>query len=502
MMPYSPSASPPPAAGARADGPQRQPLAPLRSDFAVRFHTEAQLEPLHDATLRLLESTGVRFESPKALAILKEAGARVDQGNGLVLLPRQLVEDALSPAPRRFVLGARDASRDLQLGSGLTYGTSDGCGVEVLDWRTGERRSSTKADLEAVTRMQDCLGSISFWWPTVSAGDCGETAQLHEIEAGWNNTGKHLMGMVQGETLARAAVEMATVVAGGVEELRRRPVMSDLIGTVSPLTHDRDGIEAGLVFAEAGVPVCYVTMPNMGTTAPATKAGAFVVGAAEIVAAAVLHELAAPGAPVIGSIMQIYADPRTALTMTTPLDDRCRFLATELLHSFGIPALGPFGGTDATAAGTWLAGVETALQLLQVPLDGCELFTGIGLFNTYNLFSPENLILDDDLYHRARHAFLDIPMDEESLALDVIDAVGPGGHFLAQPHTRRHMREAVVRAISQEIAADGQHYRDPASVARERALDILDNYRPEPLAEGVGGELRAIVEAADAAVKG
>ncbi|HTX67564.1 MAG TPA: trimethylamine methyltransferase family protein, partial [Thermoleophilia bacterium] len=297
------------------------------------------------------------------------------------------------------------------------------------------------------------------------------------------------------------AVEMATAVAGGAAELRRRPVMSDLIGTVSPLMHDKDGIEAGLVFAEAGVPVCYVTMPNLGTTAPATKAGAFIVGAAEIVGAAVLHELAAPGAPVIGSIMQIYADPRTALTMTTPLDDRCRFLATELLHSFGIPALGPFGGTDAPAPGTWLAGVETILQLLQVPLDGCELYTGIGLTNTYQVFTPENLILDDDLYHRARYAFLDIPMDEESLALDVIDAVGPGGHFLAQPHTRRHMRDAVLRAVSQEIGPDGQHYRDPVEVARERALDILDNYRPEPLADGVRGELRAVVAAADAAVK-
>ena len=282
----------------------------------------------------------MRFESPKALAILKKAGAGVDEGSDLVRLPRRLVEDALSLAPREFVLGARDPSCDLHLGSGFTYGTTDGCGVEVVDWRTGERRSSTKADLEAITRMQDCLGSISYWWPTVSAGDCGETAQLHEIEAGWNNTGKHLMGMVQGETLARAAVEMATAVAGGAGELRRRPVMSDLIGTVSPLLHDKDGIEAGLVFAEAGVPVCYVTMPNLGTTAPATKAGAFVVGAAEIVAAAVLHELAAPGAPVIGSIMQIYADPRTALTLTSPLDDRCRFLATELLHSFGLPGAG------------------------------------------------------------------------------------------------------------------------------------------------------------------
>ena len=499
MMATAPATSGPPPSREQA-GPQRQPLAPLRSDFSWGFHDESGLEPLHQATLRLLETTGMRFESPQALAILKKAGAKVDEGSDLVRLPRRLVEEALSLAPRQFVLGARDPSCDLLLGSGVTYGTTDGCGVEVVDWHTGERRSSTKADLEAVTRIQDCLGSISFWWPTVSAGDCGETAQLHEIEAGWNNTSKHLMGMVQGETLARAAVEMATAVAGGAGELRRRPVMSDLIGTVSPLLHDKDGIEAGLVFAEAGVPVCYVTMPNLGTTAPATKAGAFVVGAAEIVAAAVLHELAAPGAPVIGSLMQIYADPRTALTLTSPLDDRCRFLATELLHSFGIPALGPFGGTDAQGPGTWLAGAETMLQLLQVPLDGCELYTGIGLTNTYQLFTPENLILDDDLYHRARHAFLDIPMDEESLALDVIHAVGPGGHFLAQPHTRTHMRDAVLRSVSQEIGPDGQHFRDPVEVARERALDILEHYRPEPLAGDVRDELRRLVDAADAAV--
>lgn len=482
--------------------PRRQPLAPLRTDFPWRFHDEEGLEPLHEATLRLLETTGMRFESPRAVAILKKAGAQTDEGSDLVRLPRRLVEEALTLVPREYVLGARDPSCDLALGSGVTYGTTDGCGVEVVDWHTGERRASTKADLEAITRMQDCLGSICYWWPTVSAGDCGETAQLHELEAGFANTGKHLMGMVQGETLAKAAVEMAKATAGGAQELRRRPVMSDLIGTVSPLLHDKDGSEAGLVFAEAGVPVCYVTMPNLGTTAPATKAGAFVVGAAEIVGAAVLHELAVPGAPVIGSIMQIYADPRTALTMTAPLDDRCRFLATELLHSFGLPALGAFGGTDAQAPGTWLAGAETMLQLLQVPLDGCELTTGIGLTNTYQVFTPENLILDDDLYHRARHAFLDVPMDAESLALDVIDAVGPGGHFLAQPHTRRHMRDAVLRAVSQVIGEDGQHYRDPVEVARERALDILEHYRPEPLAESVRDELQAIVAAADAAVKG
>ena len=92
-------------------------------------------------------------------------------------------------------------------------------------------------------------------------------------------------------------------------------------------------------------------------------------------------------------------------------------------------------------------------------------------------------------------------MDEDELALDVIAAVGPGGHFLAQPHTRRHMRGAVLRAVNQEIAEDGQHYRDPVEVARERALDILENYTPEPLADDVRAELRRVVGEVDAAVK-
>ena len=153
--------------------------------------------------------------------------------------------------------------------------------------------------------------------------------------------------MVNGEREARYAVEMATVIAGSAEELRRRPVLSDLIGTISPLVVDEDGIEAALVFAEAGVPVTFVTMPTLGTTAPATAAGAFAVGAAELVSATVLLQLASPGAPVLHSIMQSYADPRTGDFVSFPLDGRCRFLATELAHHWGVPSEAACCGTDS-----------------------------------------------------------------------------------------------------------------------------------------------------------
>ena len=479
-----------------------QPLLPLGSDFPVRFYGTERLDRYRDAVLQVLERTGVRFASPVALSILEEHGARVDRATSVVRFPPDLIARTLASAPRTFLLGSRDGTRDLDLSSGETYNTTNGCGTEVIDWHTGERRQPTKADLAAITRMIDYLGSIQFWWPNVAAADCGDTHTLHELDAAWNNTAKHLQGMVQGQRAARCAVEMATVIAGGPEQLRRRPPMSNLIGTVQPLVNDKDGIEAALVFAEAGVPVTFVTMPTYGTTAPATKAGAYVMGFAELISAAVVVQLAHPGAPVILFPLPVHADPRTAALVTAPLNHRGLFLPTELVHHFGLPAMSGYAGTDDDLPGTWLAAAETAHTVMLAGLVGSELMTTIGLTNRYQLFTPEHMMLDDDLYHRAANAFRDLELDDETLALDVIDAVGPGGHFLSQPHTRQHMRETVERSIGQEIGPDGAHYRDAVEVARERGLDILERYASEPLAADKAAELQRILAAADEELRG
>ena len=268
---------------------------------------------------------------------------------------------------------------------------------------------STKADLARISRLQDYLSSISFWWPTVSAGDYGETSQLHEIDAGWNNTVKHLQGMVNGAREARYAVEMATVIAGSAEELRRRPVMSDLIGTISPLVQDEDGIEAALVFAEAGVPVTFVTMPTLGTTAPATKAGAFAVGAAELVSATVLLQLAFPGAPVAHSIMQSYADPRTGGFVSFPLDGRCRYPRHRARAPLGRAVRG--GLLRHRRQGVGHLAVRRRRRHgpgAQFAWEGSDLAPSIGLIDVYTVFTPEEMILGDDIYHRARYAIMDI----------------------------------------------------------------------------------------------
>ncbi|HEY5387585.1 MAG TPA: trimethylamine methyltransferase family protein [Thermoleophilia bacterium] len=479
---------------------ERPAIEPLRPAFRQTCHSAAELDRLRQATLDILERVGVQFQSDKALSLLADHGVRVDKATRLAKFPADLVLEAMSRAPRRFGLGARDESCAIEVGDGNTYATTDGCGVELIDFATRERRKSTKADLADVTRIQDYLSSVAFWWPTLSAGDYGETSQLHELDAGWNNTVKHLQGMVNGEREARYAVEMAMVIAGGPEELRRRPVMSDLIGTISPLVIDKDGIEAALVFAAAGVPVTFVTMPTLGTTAPATKAGAYALGSAELVAATVLLQLAYPGAPVLHSTMQSWADPRSGNFVSFPQDGRARALGTELAHHWGVPAESAACGTDSPLPGTWQAGVEEALDFVQAAQEGSELLPSIGLVNVYTLFYPEHIVLGDDIYHRARYAIMDIDLDDEGLALEAIAEVGPGGHFLGHKHTRRHMREAVKPAITHQPGPDGA-FRDPLGVAREKAQWIWREYRPEPLDPVKAAELSKILKAADSELR-
>lgn len=470
-------------------------LEPIRSGRRVRFLEDEQLDQLQDATLSVLEDVGIRFPNDRSLEILGSHGAIVDRSTQIVRFPRDLVRRAIASAPRQFTMAARNPAFDLALEEGTSYYTTDGCGVATIDWDTRVERPSRKADVAQVARIADYLGAIGFMWPTVSAQDHGRTSQLHEIDAVYNNTVKHFQAMVMGDAAARYAVEMATVISGTREALRERPVLSNLICSIAPLAQDHAGLESALVMAEAGIPVGFLSMPTLGTTAPATSAGALVVGDAEVISGIVLLQLAYPGTPVFHSIMKAWADPRTGNYVGYSLDGRVRYAPVEMAHHWGLPSLAACFGTDSPSAGTWQAASEVALDPLLGGLAGAELVTGLGLDRTYTLLYPEAILLDNDIYQRARFALMAETITDETLALDVIAAVGPGGHFLAEEHTRTHMRTALKRGLSHELVQG--HYRDPVAVAREKVAWIRANHHPEPLGEAEQAELTRILEAAD-----
>ncbi len=476
---------------------ERPPIEPLRPAFRYQLHSQGELDQLQEATLEVLETVGVKFPSEKALAILAEHGADVNHETEIVKLPRDLVFKAMATVPRYFVAGARLPEYDLQLQQGATYLTTDGCGVETVDFETREVRPSCKADVGRMALVADYLSSMAFYWPMVSAQDYGKTSPLHEMDAAWNNTVKHVQSeTLMGEASARYGVEMATVIAGSEQELRRRPPLSVIICTIAPLVQDKEGIESAMVLAEAGIPVGFLAMPTLGTTAPAALAGAFVMSDAEVISATVLMQLVAPGAPVCHSVMQAWADPRSGAYVAYPQDARCRYTPVEMAHHWNMPSFSGAFGTASLTPGTWQAAADVALDPFLMAMSGAEWATGIGLNRSFTLLHPEAIILDDDLYHRARYAMLKMEISSDTLAIDVMRAVGPGGHFLAQKHTRKHMRTAMVPAITQQPDQAGK-YRDPLEVAREKVDWILKNHQPEPLEDAQKAELARILQAAD-----
>ncbi|MGD8518520.1 MAG: trimethylamine methyltransferase family protein [Anaerolineae bacterium] len=455
----------------------------------------SQLKTLKAGTLRLLDEVGVHFPSRRALEIFADCGATVDWKSETVCIPPDLVEKAMATAPRSFVLGGREERFDLLLDGSLCYLATDGTGVHVIDLETREVRASRKEDVAMMARVCDALPLISFYWPMVSAQDYGHTAPLHQCHASLTNTLKHVRGgMTVPPTLAPLVVEMATVVAGSAEMLRRRSPICANFCTIAPLAQDGHSIDNALTYAEAGIPMSFMAMPTMGSTAPATPLGALVMGDAEVVSSMVLVQLACPGTPVFHSNYVSLMHPRTG-AYVAELPIPVNWIAVQMAHGWGVPSLG--GGSvsvDAAKIG-WRAGLDTGSGAMMIPFYGGEVCGYLGLTDSSMVLCPELMILQHEACWHAYELLHGFEFDESDMALDVIANVGPRGHFLAQKHTRKHIRDFRLPLLEQEDAAG--HPCDAQEVALEEFRRLNETHHPEPLPVDVLAELDRILAAAE-----
>jgi trimethylamine--corrinoid protein Co-methyltransferase len=452
---------------------------------------------IHEATLKIVETVGVKFPSPRALDIWEAHGARVDRATEIVKIPAALLESALRTAPPTYTLAARDPSQDLPLDGNHVYLGTDGCGFEIIDIATGAKRRSTVRDVADIARVADNLEEVAFHWVPVSAQDCPpETRGLHEILAIWSNSTKH----VQTESIysgreARAAVEMAAVLAGGRDALRKRPLLSIMQCTISPLAQDSGSLEAALVGAEAGCPVGFMTMASCGSTGPATMAGNLAVGNAEVLSALALIQLAFPGAPVYYAAAQTVMDMRSgAYTGGGPEDFLFGAASNELAKFYHLPlSMGSFA-TGAKEP-NWQAGLENSLSTFMASAVMSDMLLGVGLLNGSTFWSFEQMIMDCEIFSIIRKMMEGIPVNDETLALEAIREAGPRGDFLTNDHTLRNMRGLWLgKLLDRRPYSVWESKRDGArDWARDRAKAILASHQPVPLDPKLEAEMRKII---------
>ena len=469
-------------------------IKPIIPSYHIRMLSDEQLKQFRSGTFEILEKTGFHCPSERALKIYAEHGATVDFKNQIVNLSSDVILAALAHAPRYYTMGGRSEAFDLDLSKEVTYEATDGTGTKTIDYVTRELRSSIKDDVAKSARIADYLSSISFYWPMVSAQEHGATAPLHELDASFNNTLKHIQTpTIVEEITTRYAIEMAKVVAGSEEAMRKRPPLSLLICTIAPLAQDAASMDSALIAAEAGIPVGFMSMPNTGSTAPATIAGTIAQGDAEIVSAMVLLQMAYPGASMYHSFMPGMSHPRTGAYYSH--DGYVYAMGVELAHMWGVPTLAGTFGMDATSL-EWESSMNGGMTALLCALCGADTGSGMGLLQGSTLLYPESLVLDAELYHSARLNAAKLNTNPDYMALDVIQAVGPRGHFLREKHTREYLRKFEFSDIV-HVPDSAGGYRDPVELAREKTNWILENHHPEPLGETQQKELNRILKAAE-----
>jgi trimethylamine--corrinoid protein Co-methyltransferase len=452
---------------------------------------------LHTASLDVIENAGIRFPSKRALDIWEAHGAQVDRDTSVVKVPGHIIEDALKLAPPSYNLAARDPEQDLPLDGNHVFLGTDGCGVEVLDIQTGKRRMSAWQDVADIARIADALEEIAFHWVAVSAQDYpAKTRGLHELRAIWENSTKHAQTeSIYTEWEACAAVEMASAIAGGREALRKRPVLSIMQCTAPPLGQDGGSLDAALIGAEAGLPVGFMTMAASLTTAPATLAGTLVVGNAEVISATALIELAYPGAPVFYAAAQTASDLRTgAYTGGGPEDFLFGAAQNKLSDFYNIPlSMGSFA-TGAKEP-NWHAGVENSLSTFMASVVMSDMLLGVGLLHGSRIWSYSQMLMDCEIFSIIHKMMQGIIVDDETLALTTIKNVGPGGNFLSQKHTLKHMREIFIPQFMDRRPYNvwEEKHDDGRDWALVKARQILTSHQPEPLDPAVSSELKKII---------
>ncbi|MFT3891707.1 MAG: trimethylamine methyltransferase family protein [Anaerolineales bacterium] len=463
--------------------------------------TPEEVKKIHEATLWIIEHVGVRFPSQRAMEIWEANGATVDREKKIVKVKGDVIEEALKKAPPAYTLAARDPQQDLPLdGNHVNLGT-DGCGVEVIDIHTGQKRTSCLSDVRDIARVADATEEVAFHWVAVSAQDTPVEARgLHEVKTVWENSTKH----VQTESIynvaeAKAAMEMAALLVGGKDKLKERPVLSLMQCTAPPLGHDGGSLDAALIAAEHGIPTGFMTMASCLTTGPTTMAGNLAVGNAEVISATALLQLAYPCAPVFYAAAQTATDPRLGCYTGGGPEDYLFGAATNVLADFyNIPlSMGAFA-TGAKEP-NWHAGVDGSFSSFMASIVMSDMLLGCGFLHGSRIWSFAEMMMDCEIFSIVHKMMQGIVVDDETLALEAIANVGPGGHYLAQKHTRRHMRELFMpqfmdRRPYSEWESKGDDARDWATA---KARKILAEHQPETLDPKISEEMERIIKSVE-----
>lgn len=475
------------------------PYASLDRPFVFQSLTQDEIQLLHEASLEIMAQTGMRFHEPEAVELLKKAGARVSDGNR-VRIPAHLVEWAIRAAPKNVTIYDRNGRRAMLLGGYRSYfGVGSDC-MHIYDVGSGERRRAVLQDVRNGVRLVDALPNLSFIMSMFLPEDVPvQTYERHQMALMLLETRKPIVFVGTDLSSTVDSIEMASLVAGGLDSLRHRPCLINYVNVPSPLRHNREALQRLLYAAGCNLPSIYLPGNKRGIDSPITGAGALAMGNAGQLAGLVLTQIKREGSPFIRAnpawgeidmrvMVDVYASP-----------DASKPAGWELAHYYDMPIFGTAGCSDAKIFDAQAA-AEASLSILLHTVSGANLVHDIGYLDCAMTGSLELVAFCDEIIEWVRRYTRKLEISEETLALDLIDQVGPDGNFLDSEHTLEHVRDEWRPNLVDRHSYQRWLDRGATTLqqrANQRVRHILETHRPEPFPEDVVSAVKAVVQRAD-----
>ena len=473
----------------------------------MRFHSQlladSEKEQVHNETLKVLQETGVRYHSQKALDLLEKNGARVDLEKKTAYIPRDMVDHTLATTPKSFILGARNPQYDYPLPSSTSRYCLDGTGAFVQDFFTGVHRYGTAKDNEYGLRVfQEADMGVMAWAPVSAEDKPAHSRPLHEWVTIMRFCSKHGQHELNNIHQAPYLAEILIALMGSETEVRARHASSLIYCPVSPLIHDGPMMDAYFEMGSLDLPIMVLPMPVTGMTGPASLFGNICIANAEALSSIIAYQLAHPGRPMIYSSATGTMDMRSGAYLGgTPEMGLMSAALVEMGRYYNLPATSAGCTADARQPGAD-AILEKVITTITPVLTGSDVIVGFGEIESDQLLVLEQIVVDNEIGHFCERVFQGVASSPEKILTEDILQIGPGGHFLARKSTRRLARsnEFLFSSLMDRHTLDQwQTLGKPTlySNARKKVEEILAGPVRDPLPDRIIQKLEDILAKAD-----
>jgi trimethylamine--corrinoid protein Co-methyltransferase len=462
----------------------------------LKFLDKDEEELLHEESIRCLETIGVMVKSEAVLKNLKAAGATVDFKREVAKLPEKLVMECVKKAPKEIVMGARDAKHDKRIPvAEYPLLSTTGLAVYTKDLATGEKRPTTNKDLANFSRVADAMDGIDICWTTVTAHDVVQEAlAVNSLWTALMNDTKHIQVVpaTHGAADARKQVELASLVVGGPAKLKKKPIFSVISCSIAPLCFERAEVEAQAEFAKAGIPIVSMSMSISGLSSPVTMAGTLENINAENLASCVISQVSSPGAPFI------YSSESAPMDMKTGVMDYNAYQlaliaagAGQMSKRYGLPSHTSSWGFETIEPGIESSMSEAANVILNTFACTDEM-SGAGSLDHAKGAALEQVVIDSHIWQDIRTYLRGYKVSKETIAMEVIEAVGHAGTFLRHPHTLRNFKSELHPRDTSRRHWQATLSTSMAEEARDEARKVLKEHHVPELPKDIlkdGSEL-------------